>query len=311
MSKQYLSWSSADNAHPVDIFSLAVTPSQILSASGSSAIKVHDTTNSEFLLAQTLAGAHKAGCHHITTSEDGRRAASVGFCGELKFWTCNDGTWTEDTALSEKIGQPEVWAITLSEDGRYLVGTTDNGHVKVWDLDGDAALVQDFETKGNVFGTCVHVSADAKLIASGHADGGVYMFRRETGRMAFSLIGLVKPVRAVAFSPAGKLLAAAGDSGIIVLYDTSSGDEVAHLSGHSSWILSLDWSHTGEYLLSSAFDGKVKVWSIERRACVATHSETDKAVWNVKWLPKVGKTECFATAGANRSISFYREATGG
>lgn len=57
----------------------------------------------------------------------------------------------------EKIGQPEVWAITLSEDGRYLVGTTDNGHVKVWDLDGDAALVQDFETKGNVFGTCVHV----------------------------------------------------------------------------------------------------------------------------------------------------------
>lgn len=61
----------------------------------------------------------------------------------------------------------------------------------------------------------------------------------------------------------------------------------------------------------SAFDGKVKVWSIERRACVATHSETDKAVWNVKWLPKVGKTECFATAGANRSISFYREATGG
>lgn len=57
-------------------------------------------------------------------------------------------------------------------------------------------------------------------------------------------------MRAVAFSPAGKLLAAAGDSGIIVLYDTSSGDEVAHLSGHSSWILSLDWSHTGEYLLS-------------------------------------------------------------
>lgn len=64
-------------------------------------------------------------------------------------------------------------------------------------------------------------------------------------------------------------------------------------------------------MCDSAFDGKVKVWSIERRACVATHSETDKAVWNVKWLPKTGKTECFATAGANRSISFYHEATGG
>jgi WD40 repeat protein len=60
-----------------------------------------------------------------------------------------------------------------------------------------------------------------------------------------------------------------------------------------------------------SFDGKVKVWSIDTRNCVATHSETEKAVWSVRWLPKVGRSEGFATAGANRSISFYREATGG
>lgn len=63
-------------------------------------------------------------------------------------------------------------------------------------------------------------------------------------------IGLVKPVRSVAFSPAGKLLAAAGDSKVIVLYDSSSGEQVAHLAGHSAWVLSLHWSNTGEYLLS-------------------------------------------------------------
>lgn len=62
--------------------------------------------------------------------------------------------------------------------------------------------------------------------------------------------GLVKPVRSVAFSPAGKLLAAAGDSKVIVLFDTTSGEQVANLPGHSSWILSLAWSTTGEYLLS-------------------------------------------------------------
>lgn len=63
-------------------------------------------------------------------------------------------------------------------------------------------------------------------------------------------IGLVKPVRAVAFSPGGRILAAAGDSKVIVLYDTSSGEQIANLSGHSAWILSLSWSNTGEYLLS-------------------------------------------------------------
>ena len=66
------------------------------------------------------------------------------------------------------------------------------------------------------------------------------------------MIGLVKPVRDVAFSPGCTLLAAAGDSTVIALYDVSSGEQVANLTGHGAWILSLDWSHTGEYLLSGS-----------------------------------------------------------
>lgn len=57
-------------------------------------------------------------------------------------------------------------------------------------------------------------------------------------------------MRAVAFSPRGKLLAAAGDAKVIALYDVSSGEQVANLIGHGVWILSLDWNDTGEYLLS-------------------------------------------------------------
>ena len=66
------------------------------------------------------------------------------------------------------------------------------------------------------------------------------------------------------------------------------------------------------YGLYRAYDGKAKVWSIERRECVATQTESDKTVWSVKWLPKSAgmRNETFATAGANQSISFYREASG-
>ena len=122
---------------------------------------------------------------------------------------------------------------------------------------------------------------------------------------------LVKTVRAVSFSPGSTLLAAAGDTGIIALYDVSSGEQVAILTGHNSWIFSLSWSFTGEYLLSGSFNGKVKVWSVEQRMCVATHSETDRTVWCVRWMPKTGRNEGFAAAGAGGGISFYREATGG
>jgi superkiller protein 8 len=50
---------------------------------------------------------------------------------------------------------------------------------------------------------------------------------------------------------------------------------------------------------------------MDTKMCVATQSETEKAVWSVKWLPKSSRSEAFVTAGANRSLAFYREATGG
>ena len=103
--------------------------------------------------------------------------------------------------------------------------------------------------------TCFHLkvsvqSFDGRFTASGHESGNVYVFNNDTSRLLHSLPGLVKPVRAVAFSPGGKLLAAAGDARIIALYDHASGEQVANFTGHSAWITSLDWSHTGEYLLS-------------------------------------------------------------
>ena len=93
-------------------------------------------------------------------------------------------------------------------------------------------------------------SRDGSFTASGHENGSIYVFNNDTGRLAHSLAGLVHPIRSVAFSPTSKLLAAGGDARIIAIYNVSSGEQVANLTGHGGWVLSLDWSDTGEYLLS-------------------------------------------------------------
>ncbi|KAL8930168.1 MAG: hypothetical protein Q9208_000785 [Pyrenodesmia sp. 3 TL-2023] len=309
-SKQYLTTHTIDDAHISDIFCLAVTPHQIISASGSSSIKVYSTTEPDFPLVQTLDAAHKLGCHHLAASQDGRHFASAGFAGDVKIWHLQDEQWTLKGEIVDGNKAGEVWAIALSADGQYLAATSVDGRVNVWDNLGGHAKIREFETKGS-FGMAIDLSVDGRFTASGHENGGVYIFNNDTGRLLHSLPGLIRPVRAVAFSPGCKLLAAAGDAKVIGLYDVASGEQVANFTGHGAWIFSLSWSNTGEYLLSGAFDGKAKVWSIDQRACVATHTETDKTLWSVKWLPKVGRSEGFATAGANRSISFYREATGG
>ena len=108
MSKQYLSEHTIDGAHHIDIYSLAVTPVQILSASGESSIKIYSTarpsnpaldstTDSEsYTIAQVLKDAHMLGCHHVVTSESGTRAASVGFGGEVRVWRWGEGRWEDD-----------------------------------------------------------------------------------------------------------------------------------------------------------------------------------------------------------------------
>jgi superkiller protein 8 len=68
------------------------------------------------------------------------------------------------------IGKSEIWAITLSEDGRFLAGTTHDGHIKVWDLLANCAQIRDFETKGS-FGVCIDWVGQARLVMSINTNG--------------------------------------------------------------------------------------------------------------------------------------------
>lgn len=88
-----------DAAHPKasDVFAVAPTKTQLLSASGSSSINVYDTTRPEFPVVQTLDKAHPLGIHHLATAREAPRAASAGFEGKVKVWSHGeDGVWIED-----------------------------------------------------------------------------------------------------------------------------------------------------------------------------------------------------------------------
>jgi superkiller protein 8 len=83
------------SAHTADIFCLATTQTQVLSASGSSDIRIYSIIDPEFPLVQTLEKAHKLGCHHLVTSGNGEIAASAGFGGEVIIWGKSDEKWIE------------------------------------------------------------------------------------------------------------------------------------------------------------------------------------------------------------------------
>lgn len=172
----------------------------MLSASGSSTLHVHDTTDPSFPLRQSIPDAHKLGCHHVCTSRNGLYAASAGFGGEVKIWELNKetGDWSSGGEITGPTIKPgEVWAIALSEDGGYLASTTNDGRINVWDVaDQSKAKIREYETGSagsGSFGMCVDLSRDGKFTASGHQNGSVYVFNNDTGRILYSLSGRLHP----------------------------------------------------------------------------------------------------------------------
>lgn len=96
------------------------------------------------------------------------------------------GQWIEEGRIEDENKAGEIWAIALSGDGHYLASTTYDGRINVWDLANGRRKINEFETKGS-FGMSIDLSRDGRFTASGHEDGGVYLFNNETGKMVFSL----------------------------------------------------------------------------------------------------------------------------
>jgi WD40 repeat protein len=94
---------------------------------------------------------------------------------------------------------------------------------------------------------------------------------------------------AVAYSPDGKLLAAAGADRMIQVWDIETNKKVGTLEGHAGAVNSVAWSPDGKQLASSSSDGMVKIWDIESASEIATlveiKNESSTGQSHVSWSP--------------------------
>ena len=74
----------------------------------------------------------------------------------------------------KKLGPTEddLYGVTLSRDGKWLATSGYAGHVKVWKLGDDKAVM----TKKLAFGAyCVTFTPDGKALVTGHENGNCYV----------------------------------------------------------------------------------------------------------------------------------------
>ncbi|MGK7907822.1 MAG: hypothetical protein AB4040_11435 [Synechococcus sp.] len=151
-----------------------------------------------------------------------------------------------------------VRSVSFSPTGDTLASASDDGTVKLWNLEG-----QELQTleghREPVYS--VSFSPTGDTLASASDDGTVKLWNLE-GEELQTLQGHRGGVWSVSFSPTGDTLASASSDGTVKLWNLE-GEQLQTLEGHRGSVWSVSFSPDSETLASASSDGTVKLWNLE------------------------------------------------
>jgi uncharacterized protein with WD repeat len=170
-----------------------------------------------------------------------------------------------------------VNTVVFSPDGKLLASASGGHTVRLWDT-ATGAVLQTLEGH-TVSVSAVAFSSDGKLLASVSHDCTARLWDTATGARlwdAATRVALQTPegyiiwVKAVAFSPDGKLLASASDDCTVRLWDTATGAALQTLEGHTDWTNAVAFSPDSKLLASASYDCTVRLWDTAAGAAQQT-----------------------------------------
>ncbi|RFU43575.1 hypothetical protein DZF91_00350 [Actinomadura logoneensis] len=252
------------DTHSATVWGLAFSPDgrTLASADDESSLQLWDTTTGTRLA--TLAhdtGDPQKSRHVVAFSPDGKLLAAEDVNNVIQFWDVAGRRIVGDLPDPDNAG---AISATFSPDGRMLaVGVFNFGkdaaivsHVRVWDVTSRSLLFSTSES--GQFIEQPAFSPDNRTLAYG--DGSSIRLwdvaqRKRTGR-----IDTHRRIDAVAFSPDGTTIAAAGPKVRAGIWDIATGKLRRDLPGGVSGRLA--YGRDGRYLATSAEEGgsTVQIW---------------------------------------------------
>jgi WD40 repeat protein len=148
-------------------------------------------------------------------------------------------------------------AINYSPDGNMLASVSQDGYLKIWQLDG--TLMKTVNTEDQL--DAVVFSPDSKTIATGGKNKTVKIWSLD-GRLLKTLSGHQGEIFGLAYSPNGKILASASQDGTIKLWQPN-GNLLRTLPGHERGTLKVAFAPDGQTLASGGIDRQVKLWRLD------------------------------------------------
>ena len=144
------------------------------------------------------------------------------------------------------------------------------------------------------------LALEAGKLAAGNGDGTIEVWAADTGAVETTYSGHIKPIRALAFAPGGKLLASASEDGTARLW-RGPGELPSVLAGQG-FAFSVVFDREGRQLLTTASDGTVRVWDAATGAQLATLDAHVGPVWSAAFDAAGNR---IATAAFDQSVRIW------
>jgi WD40 repeat protein len=218
----------------------------------------------------------------FAVSNDSRLAVIGDYRGEISGWNLDDGA--QRFTFKENTRGLQLWSLALTPDGKRLLSGGAGGLIRAWAL---ARQRQEWEVD---LGRGHHIQGlawhpDCSIFAAAIAPDGagpagstsrVTLFDGSTGRELWSVFPDGHQPLCCAFSPDGRLVAAAGggtDRGgreskancVNHVWDVASSKEIASLGGHTGSVRDLAFTPDSLWLLSAGWDNTVRSWRLPSR----------------------------------------------
>lgn len=162
--------------------------------------------------------------------------------------------------------EPEhsVFGVAISAD-KLLVAVGDlNDGMEMWNIKTEQQINPTPGRRIPGMGICALAFSPVKestIFAIAARNNSIKILNSKTGELLRTLYGHSNPIRSIAISANGKVIASGGYDSTVRVWDLSTGALINAFSGHLKTINYVSLSPDGQLVASGSDDGTVKIWS--------------------------------------------------